>query len=76
MPQFYTKRGLLTPYGLACGYLEQTTHKGVQVTLWREHSTYHIRAHDFNTHSRLGWEVCETLKEARRVYKEFCRKWA
>ena len=67
-PVFKTATGRLTPYSLACGYVEQYESNGKSVTLWREHGTLHVRAHDFNTGTRLFWDCPETLTEARKRF--------
>lgn len=67
-PRFYTRAGRLTPYSLACGYIEQYERNGKQVTLWLEHAALHVRAHDFNTGKRLFWDCPETLTAARRRF--------
>lgn len=71
-PVFKTKAGRLTPYALACGYIETRPLKGFRdasVTLWRECDALHVRAHDHANHERLFWESCvETLGEARRLF--------
>lgn len=68
--QFYTSKGWLTSYALTCGYIEKHTHNGLQVTLWKEHGVYHVRAHDFNTHMRLFWDVTYSITEARKIYSK------
>lgn len=67
---------VLSAYYLACGYIEQTQVpsrqvKGatIQVTLWREHSCYHVRAHEFEGAGRLQWQSFHTLYEARKSYR-------
>jgi hypothetical protein len=74
-PPINTKRGRVTPYGLACGYIEQFEHNGKRVTLWLEHGALHVRAHDFTEHQRLFWDCPETLTAARarfdRAKREF-----
>lgn len=67
--KFYTKAGWLTPYGLACGYIEECEPRpGVRLQLWQEHGALHVRAHDHNNHERLFWDCPETLTEARARY--------
>ncbi len=60
---------MLSVYELSCGGVEQNEHNGIRVSLWREHSVYHIRAHDFVAHSRLEWTSKRTLTDARKEYK-------
>jgi hypothetical protein len=56
----------LSAYGLACGFVERYIPvKGIEVTLWREHGAYHVRAHNFNTGKRLMWRAFRTIRAAR-----------
>jgi hypothetical protein len=67
--KFRNKKGRLTPYAFACGYVEQKDLNGVQITLWNEGGPcYHVRAHDFNTHERVFWESFPRLSDARRLF--------
>lgn len=69
--KLHNSKRQLTHFGLACGYIEQRNLKGyvdANVTLWREHGTLHVRAHDFLCHKRLFWECPETLTEARKLF--------
>ncbi len=68
-PRFYTKDGWLTPYALACGYMEEKYYGSVQVTLLYRHSVYHVRAYDHEKKVRRFWETFRTLTEARRYYR-------
>ncbi len=70
---FKTKSGRLTPYALACGYVERHETKpgtitGKSVTLWQEHGVYHVRAHDYDAHKRLLWESFDNLTPARKCF--------
>lgn len=65
---------MLTSYQLACGYRDQIEQHGIRVTLWMEHGTYHVRAHDFNEHYRIDWQSFYTLAEARRIFQKMVRK--
>lgn len=75
--KFKTKAGRLTPYSFMCGYIEQIDKNNKRVTLWHEHNTYHVRAHDFSNNTRLVWDTYKTLTEARNGYskakKQFIR---
>lgn len=68
--KFRTKTGRLTPYALACGYVEQCeSPSAVRLTLWHEGGPcYHVRAHDHANHKRLFWDSFESLSEARKRY--------
>lgn len=62
------KRGRLTAYGLACGYVETKDGYGRSARLWREHGVYHVRANDAETRARIFWDSFATLKQARARY--------
>jgi hypothetical protein len=69
-----TKSGELTPYALACGYIQQKEKEGKQVSLWNEGGPlYHVRLHDFNAGKRIFWESFERLTDARVLYKKTAR---
>ncbi|MCL4743804.1 MAG: hypothetical protein KJZ83_00165 [Burkholderiaceae bacterium] len=71
-PKFYTKEGWLTPYALACGYIERKEHGSVQITLDMPSpgaGLYHVRAYDFAKHERRFWETFTRLTDARRHYR-------
>lgn len=51
---FYTSRGWLNAYALACGYMEAVDVAGVRVTLGAECGVVHVRAHDHGTPERRG----------------------
>lgn len=64
------RNGKITPYGLACGYVEQYEGATYGVRLWQE-GCYHVRVH--HTSGYVGyiqdsWESFGTLTEARRAY--------
>lgn len=70
---FKTKAGRLTPYALACGYIEKHETKpgtlgGSSVTLWLEHGTLHVRQHNRDTGKRVFWECFERLTDARKCF--------
>jgi len=72
MPKFKTKAGLLTPYALACGYVEtRTTKEGETVRLEWQHACYFIyfrplqEGIDFPLRSRSA----RTLTQARRIFQ-------
>jgi hypothetical protein len=64
-PVFKTKSGQLTPYALACGYIEQVEENEVRTTLWKE-GCYHVRQHDFKEKGRIFWDSFTKLTDARR----------
>lgn len=71
-PRFYTKDGWLTPYALACGYVEQKYYGQIRISLYQDSpgsGLYHVRAYDYERHAQCFWEVFETLTDARRHYR-------
>lgn len=64
----------LTRYEFACGYVQQvesqgcTISNGIQLRIWMEHSTFHVRAHNFSTGERIFWESFDTMTEANRRF--------
>jgi len=69
-----TKNGKLTAYAFACGYVQEKEKNGIMLRLWHEGGPlYHVRAHDFNKHSRLFWESFERLTDARAFYQQKAR---
>jgi hypothetical protein len=48
---------------------------GVEVSLWKEHGTYHVRAHDFNEHKRLDWKSFPTMSAARVAFGKMVRQY-
>lgn len=71
----HTASGRPTPYGFDCGYQETTEAHDVTVTLYREHGTYHVRAHDHARHERLAWTRYEMIGPARREYDRLAAKY-
>lgn len=69
---FIDRNGNVTPYGLACGYIQTKAVNGVQVTLWRDGgcTCTHVRVHDFNEHKRVSWETFLKLADARRFFRQ------
>ncbi len=59
----------ISAYDLACGYVRSTYVGEVNITLWMEHGTYHIRAHDHGNSKRLWWDVCATLTAANKRFE-------
>jgi hypothetical protein len=68
--QIRNDKNQLTAYGFACGYIEELEYNNRRIQLWHEHGTYHVRAHDYNTHTRLFWECFDKLADARRYYNK------
>lgn len=78
--RFYTKTGWLSPYALACGYIECQRvihtlpgggHEDVRVTLERDSACIHIKAS--GRYTRI-WESFDTLTEARKFFKKTLRE--
>lgn len=82
-PKFFTSRGWLTDYALACGYietqaekvtntgtLEHPNFKGISVDMWLYSGVYHIRVHNFTEGKRVLWECEDTLPEARKFFTQ------
>lgn len=73
-PSFKTKTGRLTPYALACGYVELYETKpretrGESLTLWHEGGPlYHVRQHNHDNGKRIFWDSFEKLSEARKRF--------
>jgi hypothetical protein len=67
MPVIHNKRGRLTAYGLACGYIEQHSTPLGRITLWQEHGTYHVREW-LNEQGRTFWHSFPTLTAARKDF--------
>jgi hypothetical protein len=40
--------------------------------MWHEGACFHVRAHNFNTHTRLSWDSFEHLGRARAAWKDAC----
>lgn len=72
--KFYTKDGRLTPYALACGYVEQKDYGPIRITLCFQHNCYHVLAYDHDRKVMRFWESFRTLTMARRYYKQ-CVRW-
>ena len=66
-PKFYTKKGRLTAYALACGYIE--TVNG-HLELSSQHNTYHVKAFIGTKHL---WFAYDSLSKARKAY-DFLKK--
>ena len=70
--RFKTKAGRLTPYALACGYIEEKEKAGVRVQLWHEGGPYYqVEAFDHSKGKRIFWDSFERLTDARRRFSSF-----
>jgi len=74
---------MVTAYELACGavdirrklILDRYPATDYQLTLWREHGTYHVRLHNFSEHSRVFWDSFNTLAQARKRFAAAVREY-
>ena len=79
-----TKHGFcfaeITPYGLACGYVQKVENKSEtrRLTLRKEANVYHVVYSDTeripresNGNHYVNWATFETLKEARQAFNSF-----
>jgi hypothetical protein len=64
LSKFYTKAGMLTPYALACGYVEVNK----EVVLSRENSSYVVKGFHNGLHI---FRNVRTLTEARQILKSY-----
>jgi hypothetical protein len=62
------KKGKLTAYAFACGYVQQKEVGDLRLSLWRENGSWHIRAHDFSGKGRLFWHCPKNLTDARKAF--------
>jgi len=65
MTRFATKRGQLTAYALACGYIQR---RGPW-KLYREHGVYHVKGFAPEHPGQLYWDTARTLTEARKILR-------
>ncbi len=72
-PKFYTKRGRLNRYGLACGYIEKTETKVGSCSLYMDGSVIHVTLFNRDTNHRRQFST-HLVKEARKVYSTVRRE--
>lgn len=70
--KFYTARGRLTSYALACGYVEKHETPIFKTELYREGNCYHVRT--FDSVRRVEWSVADTLTEAHQFMARHIRQ--
>jgi hypothetical protein len=69
------KQKWLTPYALACGYIETVHSKRYSLELSNNMGDgYDVRAYDSKEHKRLCWESFYTLTEARKYFSRICKQ--
>lgn len=77
-PKFKTKRGRLTSYSFACGYIEQKStdftkfrDSDLYTELYHEGACFHVRQFDRRPTAktfRTMWETFDTITEARKYF--------
>lgn len=70
MPKHVTKRGRLTRYALACGYIERKGSDDNRAVLESEHGVFHVKGFEKGKHF---WESFDNLTAARRFYDSLGR---
>lgn len=66
-PRFYTKEGWLTPYALACGYIEQKDYGPVRISLFRDGYAYYVKACD---HEQKIWRFLEAARNVIACWEQ------
>lgn len=72
--KFFTRKGWLTFYAMACGYQHVTEEKGVHVVLSMNNAglnTFDVIRTTQGVYSKQ-WEVVEGINEARALYRKLC----
>ncbi len=67
-PQFHTADGWLTPYALACGYVESNIRAPLYVRLARIGGGYRVHIRDMAREEDIFDEVFTRLGDARRHF--------
>lgn len=75
-PKFTNKRGELTAYALACGYIERHESGVDSVELGKfgggqRLESYYVKL--YGTSGLMGWGYYQTLAQARRAYRSAVR---
>ena len=71
---FKTKRGDLTAYALACGYVEREEINNVRVALFHEGGPhYHVRAYNLDTGSLIFWKSSSKLTKCRQWFRQYVK---
>lgn len=74
-PIFLNKDNSLTAYAFRCGYVQEVEKDNLRIWLAWDINSYDVKAYDYNNHIRLAWETTDSLKEARKIYKQLIRKY-
>jgi len=70
-PKFKTKKGDLTHYAFACGYLQIFDCGQLRLTLWHEGgSVFHVRLFDHENKTRIFWHSFERMLDARKYWHQ------
>ena len=72
MDKFKTKAGRLTPYALACGYIETIETGDVTLSLFLDGCT-HVQARS-DEKGRFLWECFDTITQGRRFFDAQARQ--
>jgi hypothetical protein len=68
---FYNKKGELTRYALACGYIQRYEKNNQSIDMYCENaSCIHVRQFNRDTGKRIFWDSFTTLTEARKRYNK------
>jgi len=69
--KLYNKNKTLSPYGLACGYIEKKENEKMYKILYKEHNTYHIQSGNHNQIYNI-WQTFEPneLTKARQFFNQ------
>lgn len=76
MKEFKTKNDDLTPYALACGYIQKRSDsvQHLQIDLSHNGNNYDVRACDLqNSYRRVFWLTTDSLAVARKIFK--AKRW-
>jgi hypothetical protein len=74
--KFRLKTGELTQYSLACGYIFRVDDNKKSLTLWREHSVFHVRLTNRKNPVESFWKVFDynQLTSAKKLYYKTARE--
>ena len=70
--EFYLIKGLLSEYGLCCGYVQRETKNNKYVELYKEHNTYHVRTGNIGV-KYDKWLSFDKLTQARKEYSKLLK---
>ena len=58
----------LSAYTLSLGYIQRIEKHSIRLDLYREWSSYIVKAYDFDAHREISFTLWNTLTEARREF--------